>query len=66
MYGKEDPWVRPIWALKIKLQLPEVPYYEISRAGHCPHDEVPEVDATLNMMHTFVFEILKILETGES
>ncbi|XP_020114200.1 pheophytinase, chloroplastic [Ananas comosus] len=43
MYGREDPWVRPIWGLKIKRQLPEVPYYEISPAGHCPHDEVPEV-----------------------
>ncbi|KAL6326894.1 hypothetical protein AAG906_012170 [Vitis piasezkii] len=31
MYGKEDPWVKP------------APYYEISPAGHCPHDEVPEV-----------------------
>lgn len=43
MYGKEDPWVRPVWGLKVKRQLPEVPYYEISPAGHCPHDEVPEV-----------------------
>lgn len=43
MYGKEDPWVRPVWGLKVKKQLPEVPYYEISPAGHCPHDEVPEV-----------------------
>ena len=43
VYGKEDPWVRPIWGLRVKRQLPEVPYYEISPAGHCPHDEVPEV-----------------------
>ncbi|CAK9147515.1 unnamed protein product [Ilex paraguariensis] len=43
MYGKEDPWVKPIWAFQVKRQLPEVPYYEISPAGHCPHDEVPEV-----------------------
>ncbi|XP_010931560.1 pheophytinase, chloroplastic [Elaeis guineensis] len=43
MYGKEDPWIRPIWGLKVKKQLPEVPYYEIIPAGHCPHDEVPEV-----------------------
>lgn len=43
VYGKEDPWVRPIWGLQVKRQLPEVPYYEISPAGHCPHDEVPEV-----------------------
>ncbi|URE33311.1 alpha/beta hydrolase fold [Musa troglodytarum] len=43
MYGREDPWVRPIWGFQVKRQLPEVPYYEISPAGHCPHDEVPEV-----------------------
>nr|AKA88529.1 pheophytinase [Litchi chinensis] len=43
MYGKEDPWVRPVWALQVKRQLPQAPYYEISPAGHCPHDEVPEV-----------------------
>ncbi|KAM6595114.1 hypothetical protein CsatA_002817 [Cannabis sativa] len=43
MYGKEDPWVRPVWGLEVKRQVPEAPYYEISPAGHCPHDEVPEV-----------------------
>ncbi|KAM7264783.1 hypothetical protein ACFE04_002466 [Oxalis oulophora] len=43
MYGKEDPWVRPMWGFQIKRQVPEAPYYEISPAGHCPHDEVPEV-----------------------
>ncbi|KAK7258201.1 hypothetical protein RIF29_32721 [Crotalaria pallida] len=43
MYGKEDPWVRPVWGLQIKRQVPEAPYYQISPAGHCPHDEVPEV-----------------------
>uniref|UniRef100_A0A0D9VM02 AB hydrolase-1 domain-containing protein n=1 Tax=Leersia perrieri TaxID=77586 RepID=A0A0D9VM02_9ORYZ len=43
MYGREDPWVRPIWGIKVKKQVPESPYYEISPAGHCPHDEVPEV-----------------------
>ena len=43
MYGCEDPWVGPIWGKKIKKELPNAPYYEISPAGHCPHDEVPEV-----------------------
>lgn len=43
MYGREDPWVRPIWGIKVKQQVPQAPYYEISPAGHCPHDEVPEV-----------------------
>ncbi|KAK4253768.1 hypothetical protein QN277_010403 [Acacia crassicarpa] len=43
MYGKEDPWVRPIWGFQVKTKVPEAPYYQISPAGHCPHDEVPEV-----------------------
>ncbi|KZV31980.1 pheophytinase, chloroplastic [Dorcoceras hygrometricum] len=43
MYGKEDPWVGPMWGLQVKRALPDAPYYEISPAGHCPHDEVPEV-----------------------
>ncbi|KAL8129194.1 hypothetical protein V2J09_018349 [Rumex salicifolius] len=42
MYGKEDPWVKPIWGRQVKQQVPDAPYYEISPAGHCPHDEVPE------------------------
>jgi len=47
MYGKEDPWVKPVWALQVKQQVPEAPYYEVSPAGHCPHDEVPEVCSSL-------------------
>ncbi|GAB4828033.1 hypothetical protein Ancab_034946 [Ancistrocladus abbreviatus] len=43
MYGREDPWVKPVWGRQIKQQVPNAPYYEISPAGHCPHDEVPEV-----------------------
>ncbi|KAG9143682.1 hypothetical protein Leryth_024629 [Lithospermum erythrorhizon] len=43
MYGKEDPWVKPMWGFRVKRQLPEAPFYVISPAGHCPHDEVPEV-----------------------
>ncbi|XP_015571400.1 pheophytinase, chloroplastic isoform X2 [Ricinus communis] len=43
LYGREDPWVKPIWGLQVKRQVPEASYYEISPAGHCPHDEVPEV-----------------------
>lgn len=43
LYGREDPWVKPIWGQKVKQQVPEATYYEMSPAGHCPHDEVPEV-----------------------
>lgn len=34
--------MKPVWGLQVKQQVPEAPYYEISPAGHCPHDEVPE------------------------
>ena len=47
MYGKEDPWVKPLWGLQVKRQVPEASYYQISPAGHCPHDEVPEVYNTI-------------------
>ncbi|CAN0863626.1 Pheophytinase, chloroplastic [Linum grandiflorum] len=43
VYGKEDPWVNPIWGHLAKREVPQAPYYELSPAGHCPHDEVPEV-----------------------
>ncbi|KAL3622567.1 hypothetical protein CASFOL_033978 [Castilleja foliolosa] len=42
-YGKEDPWVLPIFGFQVKNRVPYASYYEISPAGHCPHDEVPEV-----------------------
>lgn len=48
-YGKEDPWVLPIFGMQVKRQMPDAPYYEISPAGHCPHDEVPEVNFLLIM-----------------
>lgn len=41
MYGKEDPWVVPLWAHRIKRQRPETLYYEISPSGHSPHHETP-------------------------
>ena len=41
MYGKEDPWVVPLWGHRIKRQRPETLYYEISPSGHSPHHETP-------------------------
>lgn len=43
IYGRQDPWVKPVWGWQVKKQVPEALYYEISPAGHCPHSEVPEV-----------------------
>ncbi|XP_051147290.1 pheophytinase, chloroplastic-like [Andrographis paniculata] len=60
MYGKEDPWVLPIFGLQVKRQARDAPYYEISPAGHCPHDEVPEV------VNFLVRGWIKNVETGGS
>lgn len=58
MYGKEDPWVRPVWGLQVKRRVPEAPYYEISPAGHCPHDEVPEVCLFISLIARNFFNYL--------
>ncbi|AED91942.1 Alpha/beta hydrolase fold-1 [Arabidopsis suecica] len=70
MYGREDPWVRPLWGKKIKKEIPNAPYYEISPAGHCPHDEVPEVvnylmRGWIKHLESGGFEALPLLEDTE-
>ena len=36
--------VKPVWGQRLRrlLQGPQTAYFEISPAGHCPHDESPE------------------------
>ncbi|KAJ1467609.1 Alpha/Beta hydrolase protein [Baffinella frigidus] len=41
-YGKQDPWITPLWGHRAKRLLSAAPYWEISPAGHCPHHEAPE------------------------
>eukprot|EP00286_Rhodomonas_abbreviata_P002289 CAMPEP_0181345378 /NCGR_PEP_ID=MMETSP1101-20121128/32714_1 /TAXON_ID=46948 /ORGANISM="Rhodomonas abbreviata, Strain Caron Lab Isolate" /LENGTH=435 /DNA_ID=CAMNT_0023457323 /DNA_START=87 /DNA_END=1391 /DNA_ORIENTATION=+ len=50
-YGKEDPWIVPLWGHRAKRTLPQAEYWrtlpqaeywQISPAGHCPHHEAPE------------------------
>jgi len=41
LYGREDPWVVPMWGQRLKRHLPSAQYLELSPAGHCPHHEVP-------------------------
>ena len=43
MYGREDPWVVPLWGQRAKRALGDevCDYYELSPAGHCPHHEAP-------------------------
>lgn len=41
LYGREDPWVVPLWGARLKRMLPGAIYLELSPAGHCPANEVP-------------------------
>ena len=33
--------VKPVWGQRLKRLVPKAVYFEISPAGHCPHDEAP-------------------------
>ena len=43
MYGREDPWVVPLWGQRAKRAAPAATYYEIEKCGHCPAHESPRV-----------------------
>lgn len=47
VYGREDPWVVPLWGYRLKRALPSALYYELSPCGHCPHHEAPQVSSTV-------------------
>lgn len=42
VWGDLDPWVGPAKALRIKEFYPNTSIVNL-QAGHCPHDEVPEL-----------------------
>ncbi|KAH0449083.1 hypothetical protein IEQ34_022883 [Dendrobium chrysotoxum] len=42
LWGDLDPWVRPTKAVRIKEFYPNTSIVNL-KAGHCPHDEVPEL-----------------------
>lgn len=47
--GARDPWVGPVWAMRLKHSLPDATLYELNPVGHCPHDEAaPTVDFLLS------------------
>ena len=41
LYGREDPWVVPLWGSRLKRKVESAIYCELSPAGHCPANEVP-------------------------
>uniref|UniRef100_A0A383VJB4 AB hydrolase-1 domain-containing protein n=1 Tax=Tetradesmus obliquus TaxID=3088 RepID=A0A383VJB4_TETOB len=51
-YGREDPWVAPLYGHRAKRLLPAAVYLELSPAGHCPHHEAPT--AVNSIIATFV------------
>eukprot|EP00904_Undaria_pinnatifida_P005704 jgi/Undpi1/2263/HiC_scaffold_13.g05649.m1 len=42
LWGELDPWIRPAAADKIQALYPAAKRFSV-QAGHCPHDEAPEV-----------------------
>eukprot|EP01025_Chloroclados_australasicus_P046825 TRINITY_DN5177_c4_g1_i1.p1 TRINITY_DN5177_c4_g1~~TRINITY_DN5177_c4_g1_i1.p1 ORF type:complete len:479 (+),score=45.89 TRINITY_DN5177_c4_g1_i1:136-1437(+) len=42
LYGRDDPWVVPLWGQRLKRLLPKADYYELTPCGHCPHHETPK------------------------
>jgi len=47
-YGRDDPWVIPLWGLRAARELgSSALYYELTPCGHCPQDESPATVARL-------------------
>ena len=42
VYGRDDPWVVPLWGQRMKRAIPRAAYYELPGVGHCPAHEAPE------------------------
>ncbi|DBB17977.1 TPA: hypothetical protein ACH3X3_002978 [Trebouxia sp. C0006] len=60
IYGREDPWVVPLWGQRLKRLLADAVYLEISPAGHCPHHEAPTA------VHEAMSGWLQSVETSSS
>lgn len=58
LWGDLDPWVGPAKAIKIKEFYPNTTVVNL-QAGHCPHDEVPE------LVNTALLEWLSSLNLGK-
>ncbi|KAK9670197.1 hypothetical protein RND81_13G184900 [Saponaria officinalis] len=59
LWGDLDPWVGPTKAVKIKEFYPNTTVVNL-QAGHCPHDEVPE------LVNTALLDWLSNLNVGAS
>ena len=54
VYGKEDPWVVPLWGQRFKRAVPRADYYEISPGGHCPAHECPaQTNSIIHLWTTY-------------
>lgn len=59
LWGDLDPWVGPAKANRIKEFYPNTSIVHL-QAGHCPHDEVPE------LVNRALLDWLSTLETAAS
>ena len=41
LYGRDDPWVVPLWGQRLKRAVRAADYYELGETGHCPAHESP-------------------------
>lgn len=62
VWGDLDPWVGPAKALRIKEFYPQTTVVNL-QAGHCPHDEVPELvnEALLDWLPSLSMSLAKPL-----
>ncbi|KAL3140722.1 hypothetical protein ABBQ32_005278 [Trebouxia sp. C0010 RCD-2024] len=59
IYGREDPWVVPLWGQRLKRLLADAVYLEVSPAGHCPHHEAPTA------VHEAMSKWVQSMESGK-
>lgn len=52
VYGRDDPWVVPLWGQRLKRAVPRATYYELENTGHCPAHESP--DAVNDVMDAWI------------
>ncbi|KAK9129846.1 hypothetical protein Sjap_010333 [Stephania japonica] len=67
LWGDLDPWVGPAKAIRIKEFYPKTSLVSL-QAGHCPHDEVPEIvnSALINWLSSLKLDDpMKLLSSSD-
>ena len=58
--GAKDPWIVPYWGQRFKRLKKDMPYFEITESGHCPHHESPK------MFNLLMNNWIKNVEAGQT